>query len=52
MLMAAATLCFVAMQSMAKHVGKELHPFEVAFFRNLFGLIALAPLFLRHGIAR
>ncbi|MFN4088451.1 MAG: DMT family transporter [Alphaproteobacteria bacterium] len=49
--MAAATLCFVAMQAMAKHVGKELHPFEVAFFRNLFGLVALAPLFLRQGLA-
>ncbi|MET4699370.1 drug/metabolite transporter (DMT)-like permease [Constrictibacter sp. MBR-5] len=50
MLMAVATLCFVVMQSMAKHVGKELPPFEVAFFRNLFGLVALTPLFLRHGL--
>lgn len=51
MLMAVAALCFVAMQSMVKHVGKELPPFEVAFFRNLFGLVALAPLFIRQGVA-
>jgi drug/metabolite transporter (DMT)-like permease len=48
-LMSFATLCFVAMQSMARHVGEELHPFEVAFFRNLFGMVALAPLFIRLG---
>lgn len=51
MLMVAATFCFVAMQSMAKHVGQTLPPLEVVFFRNLFGFAALAPLFLRHGIA-
>lgn len=49
--MAGATLCFVAMQSMIRHVGQELPPFEVAFFRNLFGVVALAPLFMRVGLA-
>ena len=27
------------------------HPFEIAFFRNFLGLIALAPWFLRYGVA-
>ena len=48
-LMVAATLCFTAMHTMARMMGEALPPFEVAFFRNLFGLLALAPVFLRHG---
>ena len=48
-LMVAATICFTAMHTMARMMGEALPPFEVAFFRNLFGLLALAPVFLRHG---
>ena len=33
-----------------KHVGEDLHPFEIAFFRNFFGLIALFPFFLKYGL--
>ena len=33
------------------HVSSELHPFEIAFFRSLFGLAVLAPVFLRVGFA-
>jgi len=29
----------------------SLHPFEVAFFRNLFGVVALLPILLRRGPA-
>lgn len=50
-LMVVATMCFVCMQSMIRQVGTELPPVEVAFFRNLFGFIAIAPIFLRHGLA-
>lgn len=50
-LMLFATLCFVGMQSLIRHIGETLPPFEVAFFRNLFGLVALAPIFLRQGLA-
>ncbi len=50
LLMLFATLCFVGMQSMIRHVGETLPPFEVAFFRNLFGLVALSPIFLRQGL--
>ena len=49
-LMLFSTVCFVAMQSMIRHVGETLPPFEVAFFRNLFGLVALAPVFIQQGI--
>jgi drug/metabolite transporter (DMT)-like permease len=28
----------------------DLHPFEIAFFRNLFGMLAVAPWFLHQGI--
>lgn len=51
LLMLLSTLCFVGMQSMIRHVGETLPPFEVAFFRNLFGLVVLAPVFFRHGFA-
>ena len=28
---------------------KQLHPFEIAFFRNLFGFVFTLPLLVRHG---
>ena len=28
---------------------KQLHPFEIAFFRNLFGLVFALPLLVKHG---
>ena len=40
-----------AVQGMVRHAVADIHPFEVAFFRNFFGLIVLAPWFLRHGLA-
>lgn len=50
MLMLFSTVCFVGMQSMIRHVGETLPPFEVAFFRNVFGLVALSPIFVRQGL--
>jgi len=44
-----ATLAFSSMHAVVRHLQADLHAFEVAFFRNLFGLIAMAPFFLRHG---
>jgi len=46
-----ATLSFSGMHSTIKHVSADMHPFEIAFFRNFFGLVALFPFFLRHGLA-
>ncbi len=50
-LMLAATVMFTAMHAMIRHVTEHLHPFEVAFFRNLFGLVFLAPYLFRRGMA-
>jgi len=41
-----SAIVFSAMGGMIKHVGGELHTFQVVFFRCLFGLLTLA-LFLR-----
>ncbi len=45
-----ATFGFSGMHVIARQLQGELHAFEVAFFRNLFGLLALTPFFLRHGL--
>lgn len=51
-LMAGATVAFAAMHGGVRYLSLELslHPFEIAFFRNLFGMLALAPWFLRQGV--
>ena len=43
LLMIAATLGGSAMAGLIRVLTADLHPFEVVFFRNLFGLIALTP---------
>lgn len=52
-LMVLATVCFTSMQTMIRIVAGDpdnpLHPLEVTFLRNVFGVIALAPVFLRTG---
>lgn len=45
-----ATLLFTGMQVTVRHVAEELHPFEVAFFRNFFGLLVVSPLLFRYGL--
>ncbi len=50
-MMLMATVAFTSMHAMIRHVAQGLHPFEVAFFRNLFGLVFLAPILFRYGIA-
>lgn len=50
-LMMVTTLVFTGMQVTVRHVAQDLHPFEVAFLRNLFGLAVLTPLFLRTGFS-
>lgn len=49
-LMLVATLVLVVQHSMVKHLAQDMHTFEVAFFRTVFGLVALSPWFLKHGI--
>lgn len=43
-------LGFSLMHVCVRITAERLHPIEVAFFRNLFGLLVLLPFFLRHGV--
>ncbi len=45
----AATAIFATMHALVRHVSGSLHPFEIAFFRSIFGLVAIAPLMWRVG---
>lgn len=47
MLLAGA--CFASMQGTVRYVSSSLHPFEIAFFRNLFGFLTLLPLLQKVG---
>ena len=49
LLMLGSTLFFGMMAVSIKLAAETLHTFEIAFFRNFFGLIAALPLLLRHG---
>jgi drug/metabolite transporter (DMT)-like permease len=48
-LMLLATVLFTLMHVLVRHVTQAVHPFEVAFFRNLFGLIVVVPFVVRQG---
>ena len=45
-----STILFSIMHASIKHISSGIHPFEVAFFRNLFGLVVIAPWFIKYGI--
>lgn len=49
LLMIASACCFGAMAIVVRLASRQLHPFEVAFFRSLFGLLFALPLLARHG---
>ena len=48
-LMLVVTIFIVSMHGMIRYLSRELHPFEVAFFRNLFGIPILLPFLIRDG---
>lgn len=48
-LMLASTMLFGLMAVAIRLASQQLHTFEVAFFRNFFGLAATLPLLYRHG---
>jgi len=48
-LVVGSTFFMTLTQVLARQAGESLHPFEISFFRNLFGFLPLAPLFLRNG---
>ena len=45
----ASTAIFATMHALVRHVSGTMHPFEIAFFRSIFGLAAVAPLMWRVG---
>lgn len=51
LLMCLATIAFASMHAAIKHVSDELHPYQIAFLRNLFGLAFLVPLLWSAGFA-
>lgn len=48
-LMIASTVCFSAMHAAISYLSSELHPFQIAFFRNFFGLLVFLPVVYRSG---
>ena len=48
-LMVASTVIFGCMAVCIRLASKQLHPFEIAFFRNFFGFIFILPMLARHG---
>lgn len=51
LMMLVATAILSCMHGLVRYVSAELHPFEIAFFRNLFGLLVLVPFMVRAGRA-
>jgi drug/metabolite transporter (DMT)-like permease len=49
LLMLFSTLMFGSMAVAIRYASSQLHAFEIAFFRNLFGFVFALPLLLRHG---
>jgi drug/metabolite transporter (DMT)-like permease len=49
LLMLGSTVLFGLMAVVIRLASETLHTFEIAFFRNFFGLVAAMPLLLRHG---
>lgn len=48
-LMCTASLFFAIMQVLVRYVSRQLPPFEIAFFRNVFGFIIFVPLLVSGG---
>lgn len=49
LLMVASAVLFGFMTVTIRLASKQLHAFEIAFFRSLFGFVFATPLLLRHG---
>ena len=50
MLVVSAAGSLSAMHAIVRFLSPSIHPFELAFFRSLFGFIVILPLLLRGGI--
>ncbi|MFO1188733.1 MAG: DMT family transporter [Alphaproteobacteria bacterium] len=47
--MLASGIMMTMMQALIRKMSQEIHPLELVFFRNLFALLILSPVFLKHG---
>ena len=47
--MTASTVIFGCMAVCIRLASSQLHPFEIAFFRNFFGFVFILPMLVRHG---
>lgn len=50
LLMCVSTVGFAVMHALIRHASAELHPIQIAFFRNFFGFIIFLPVLTRHGM--
>ncbi len=48
--MVGSTVWFAVMMAMIRDLSGAIHPFEITFFRFLFGLAFLSPVLIRHGL--
>jgi drug/metabolite transporter (DMT)-like permease len=48
----AASAFFASMHAVVRYVSDDMHAFEIAFFRNLFGFAVMLPLLIRAGPGR
>jgi drug/metabolite transporter (DMT)-like permease len=49
--MLVATIVLSGMHASIRYLSETVHPFEIAFFRNLFALVVVLPWFVRYGAA-
>ena len=50
LLMVFSGACYAGMAAIIKWLAGTIHPLEMVFFRNLFGLAAVLPFFFRNGL--
>ncbi len=49
-LMVISTVFFSMMHATIRYISTELHPFQIAFFRNFFGLLVFLPIIMQQGV--
>lgn len=50
LLMVVSTVFFAVMHGAIRYATQDLHPFQVAFFRNFFGLLVFLPIAMQTGL--
>ena len=48
-MMVASTALFSSMHAMIRYLSADMHPLQLAFFRNIFGLLVFLPIIVRQG---